>query len=105
MHAWLSNRDFNKGRRHVADMKREASGMLDRSGVRGTTFKSRLCTRFMQKGDCSYGPTCHFAHGVDDLQNAERPGMGPPVSFSALFTKMLLLLPMPLERSYHTAIL
>jgi len=50
-------------------------GQGDRPGVRGTAFKSRLCTRFMQKGECSYGPTCHFAHGYEDMQTGDRNPM------------------------------
>lgn len=60
-------------------MKRDAGGGQERNGVRTTAFKSRLCTRFMQKGECSYGPNCHFAHGHDDLQNMDRAGIGPAV--------------------------
>ena len=61
-------------------MKNIPGGASERSGVRTTAFKSRLCTRFMQKGECSYGPTCHFAHGHDDLQNMDRASTGPAVS-------------------------
>ncbi len=70
-------------------LKRElggVGGVAERSGVRTTAFKSRLCTRFMQKGECSYGPNCHFAHGQDDLQNMDRAGVGPAVRFSDSLT-------------------
>ena len=39
--------------------------------MKTTAYKSRLCTRFMQKGECTYGASCHFAHGYDDLQVPE----------------------------------
>ena len=77
----MSHSNRLNGRHSVADLpRRDAGGMQERSGVRTTAFKSRLCTRFMQKGDCSYGPNCHFAHGQDDLQNAGRPDMSSAVS-------------------------
>jgi len=30
-------------------------------------FKTRLCLKFQQYGQCSYGNNCSFAHGIDDL--------------------------------------
>ena len=31
-------------------------------------FKTRLCDKFMQFGDCPYGDRCHYAHGYQDLR-------------------------------------
>lgn len=30
--------------------------------------KTRLCNKFMNTGECSYGPKCHFAHGPQELR-------------------------------------
>ena len=31
-------------------------------------YKTRLCDKFMQYGDCPYGDRCHYAHGYPDLR-------------------------------------
>lgn len=31
--------------------------------------KTELCTLFMKHGRCSFGATCHFAHGVEELRS------------------------------------
>lgn len=31
-------------------------------------YKTRLCDKFMQFGDCPYGDRCHYAHGPQDLR-------------------------------------
>lgn len=31
-------------------------------------FKTRLCDKFMNFGDCPYGDRCHYAHGYQDMR-------------------------------------
>lgn len=46
-------------------------------------YKTKLCQKFMQTGQCNRGGDCSFAHGYDELRQpppgAPRgpPGMGP----------------------------
>lgn len=39
-------------------------------------FKTRLCDKFMQFGDCPYGDRCHYAHGPQDLREKGSVAVG-----------------------------
>eukprot|EP00884_Botryococcus_braunii_P003354 jgi/Botrbrau1/13019/Bobra.0389s0015.4 len=64
---------------------REKHGMFnsmddaDRGPNRGLLFKTQLCTRFMNTGDCPYGLSCKYAHGPEEMRQApgQQMGMGP----------------------------
>ena len=46
-------------------------------------YKTKLCQKFMQTGQCNRGVECSFAHGYDELRQPPPggprgpPGMGP----------------------------
>lgn len=39
-------------------------------------FKTRLCDKFMQFGDCPYGDRCHYAHGPQDRREKGSVAVG-----------------------------
>lgn len=43
---------------------------LDAKANNSLKFKTTLCTKFVSHGVCNYGPTCKFAHGVQELRKA-----------------------------------
>ncbi|KAL3157713.1 hypothetical protein ABBQ32_012144 [Trebouxia sp. C0010 RCD-2024] len=52
-------------------------------------FKTRLCDKFMQFGDCPYGDRCHYAHGPQDLrEKGSVAGHGIPMGGAAPFSKV-----------------
>ena len=32
------------------------------------TFKTELCNKWQETGECPYGDHCRFAHGIDELR-------------------------------------
>ena len=32
------------------------------------SFKTELCNKWRETGECPYGPQCQFAHGVEELR-------------------------------------
>lgn len=66
----------------VLDMERwrlrSCGGAGSRGGRLGShNYKTRMCDNFM-KGACNFGPRCHFAHGHQELREAQAAAGGPP---------------------------
>ena len=51
---------------------------FDKTSFDKTKFKTKLCKNFTTTGACSHGTTCHFAHGIFELDNLLEIGK-PPV--------------------------
>ena len=40
--------------------------------IKASLYKTELCKRFQESGDCRYGVKCQFAHGLHELRNLFR---------------------------------
>eukprot|EP00286_Rhodomonas_abbreviata_P029272 CAMPEP_0181300218 /NCGR_PEP_ID=MMETSP1101-20121128/6771_1 /TAXON_ID=46948 /ORGANISM="Rhodomonas abbreviata, Strain Caron Lab Isolate" /LENGTH=386 /DNA_ID=CAMNT_0023405437 /DNA_START=591 /DNA_END=1751 /DNA_ORIENTATION=+ len=40
--------------------------------VRPSNYKTRLCMKWQQQGECSFGARCNFAHGVDEMRQHQQ---------------------------------
>lgn len=54
--------------------KEEASLMFENVSASGRTtdeskYKTELCKNWIEKGYCSYGGKCRFAHGVKEIKS------------------------------------
>jgi len=45
-------------------------------------YKTELCDRFEEFGECKYGPNCQFAHGEDELK--KKPKIVQPSAFKTV---------------------
>lgn len=42
-------------------------------GFENEKFKTELCVKFMEQGQCPYGARCRFAHGTEELRLKPKP--------------------------------
>lgn len=54
------------------------SGTESQNSVRPSNYKTRLCMKWQQQGECAFGARCNFAHGAEEMrshhQNNEAAG-------------------------------
>jgi len=65
-----NNRNRNGG---MNNQNNSAAQTAQRSGL---LFKTSLCHKFVETGNCPYGPRCRFAHGKEDLK--KKPNFEDP---------------------------
>jgi hypothetical protein len=53
---------------------RRVDNEIELEGGRPSNFKTRLCLKWQQHGECSFGNRCNFAHGSEEL----RPSVDAP---------------------------
>lgn len=63
---------FAHGEHEFQKINKQAKGLSGdgaKGGAGGNSkkFKTRLCLKFQQFGQCSYGNSCSFAHGIEEL--------------------------------------
>jgi len=54
--------------------------MMMGSGSAGGNYKTAMCKNVLEKGHCTHGDNCHYAHSSAELRAKKpgMPGMGPP---------------------------
>lgn len=58
---------------HVRDLLGYFSSLSMVLNGRPANYKTRLCMKWQQHGECSFGNRCNFAHGSDELRPSAAP--------------------------------